>query len=760
MAQWQQVALLPSVHALYGPHFPLDLRMYLASWIEAQHWDQVNEADGQSCLALFDALRRTLEERICQLSTAPPSGDAMLVQSRLSEHLHNMVRRYSQAPGEFVRVVRVCLAQEREELARAVPAAAASAASVATAESPATAALQHYHFLPNLIQENARRCSELQQLQESFIIQYQEFCKVEVYQRHLESEAAKSGMMQPSQELVNISNRKKLIETQLASDADVIVDRRNGLSHQLQKVLEELGELMQLVLFQPLELWQQQQQRGTLSEDELTRELDSLQLWAEHICDLTWKTRQHIRQAVMLKEQLPLTMRGGLSFTELMPMANNLISLLVHRTFVVDKQPPRVLKTQTKFATSTRLLVGSKLNLHMDSPEVCVTIVNERQARAVAEDMRRASVVDKDAAGHGTSGDLLNNRKVMTYLPSSNILNCAFKNMSLRKIKRSDNKADHAVTEEKFSLLFKSTFRIAGGELDYCVQQLSLPLVVVVHGNQTPNAEATILWDNAFAERSRIPFTVPAKVPWVQLAPVLNAYFSASNRLPLSDQNLEFMAQKLLRDGSGLVTWQSFNKESLPGRNFTFWEWFYGIVDLTRKHLSGPWSDGSIAGFINKQQAQQLLETQPNRTFLLRFSDSEVGGVTVAWVDDDETGLKQVWNLQPWFAKDFQIRALPDRIHDLPQLQLLYPSLPKDAVFSKYYTPVENDNSEGSYVMSGIAAVIPNRSCASSSDILSLASQHTSPDQPIFSSSFEALDLGNLADFDPELFVRQSAQDL
>lgn len=31
-------------------------------------------------------------------------------------------------------------------------------------------------------------------------------------------------------------------------------------------------------------------------------------------------------------------------------------------------------------------------------------------------------------------------------------------------------------------------------------QVLSLPIVVIVHGNQDNNAKATVLWDNAFSE--------------------------------------------------------------------------------------------------------------------------------------------------------------------------------------------------------------------------------------------------------------------
>ena len=36
------------------------------------------------------------------------------------------------------------------------------------------------------------------------------------------------------------------------------------------------------------------------------------------------------------------------------------------------------------------------------------------------------------------------------------------------------------------------------------IQTLSLPVVVIVHGNQEANAAASILWDNAFAEQVRL----------------------------------------------------------------------------------------------------------------------------------------------------------------------------------------------------------------------------------------------------------------
>lgn len=76
---------------------------------------------------------------------------------------------------------------------------------------------------------------------------------------------------------------------------------------------------------------------------------------------------------------------------------------------------------------------------------------------------------------------------------------------------------------------------------------LSLPVTVIVHGNQEPHAWATITWDNAFAEPGRKPFVVPDKVPWAQVANALNLKFTAATGRPLSDENLKYLAEKVFR---------------------------------------------------------------------------------------------------------------------------------------------------------------------------------------------------------------------
>ena len=45
-------------------------------------------------------------------------------------------------------------------------------------------------------------------------------------------------------------------------------------------------------------------------------------------------------------------------------------------------------------------------------------------------------------------------------------------------------------------------------------------------------------------------------------------------------------------------------------------------------------------GFVIKEDSQEVLMSKPNGSILLRFSDTELGGITTAWVADQETKVK------------------------------------------------------------------------------------------------------------------------
>lgn len=259
----------------------------------------------------------------------------------------------------------------------------------------------------------------------------------------------------------------------------------------------------------------------------------------------------------------------------------------------------------------------------MNSPLVKVTIVSEVQAQHTQQ---------TNKCSEHSCGEILNSTGNMEYNETTKQLSVSFRNMQLKKIKRAEKKGTESVMDEKFALLFQSSFAIGHGDLVFSVWALSLPVVVIVHGNQEPQSWATITWDNAFAEINRTPFVVPDKVPWNRLADALNMKFRASTGRNLTPENLHFLCEKVFKlqvpmppTDDYQISWSQFCKEPLPDRTFTFWEWFYAAMKLTREHLRGPWNDGSIVGFIHKRTAEDHLLKNPRGSFLLRFSDSELG---------------------------------------------------------------------------------------------------------------------------------------
>ena len=97
-------------------------------------------------------------------------------------------------------------------------------------------------------------------------------------------------------------------------------------------------------------------------------------------------------------------------------------------------------------------------------------------------------------------------------------LSVEFRNLQLKKIKRPEKQANKGVMEEKFSIVCWTEFVMGEGQLKFQAWTLSTPVVVIVHGNQEPQALATVTWDNAFAETIRMPFVVTDKVTWGQVS--------------------------------------------------------------------------------------------------------------------------------------------------------------------------------------------------------------------------------------------------
>ncbi|XP_047039673.1 signal transducer and activator of transcription 5B isoform X3 [Helicoverpa zea] len=707
MSLWARAQQLPpeslqKVRTIYGDHFPIEVRHCLAPWIESRIWTAEPEEQQRF---FVDELVQEIQAH-ADLMLSP---DMFVTKMKLLDAAKNFHMQYSHAPHELYAYMRRSLALEMDVIQNAMGTPYVAQPQTERKYSELITGLQTVRQKVNMVGEEIR---SLQANIESFSLQYHECLKNKGHMNYLQQ-----SMTNERRDLVACL-RVQIEETERKLNALVaqISQSQMELVDHMKENIANLRQLQSQVLDEELIKWKREQQLSGNGVP-MQSNLNTIQEWCELLADLIWTSRQQVNNVARINTKTIVELRQphlAEMLDEMSKQVTGLLSTLVTSTFVIEKQPPQVMKTNTRFTATVRLLVGGQLNVYMTPPRVSVVIISEQQAQLLLK--------SETQAGKGKQpvecGDILNNTGTMEYQPTSRQLSVSFRNMQLRKIKRAEKKGTESVMDEKLTLLFQSQFNVGGGELVFQVWTLSLPVVVIVHGNQEPHGWATVTWDNAFSPPGRVPFAVPDKVTWGQLAETLRIKFCSATGGDLSEDNLRFLAEKIFsicavpRTGLPLntmelnampVSWTQFCKDALPERNFTFWEWFYMVVKVTRDYLRTLWCDHLIMGFIQKKQAEEMLSKCPAGTFLLRFSDSELGGITIAWVGEGN----EVFSLQPFTSRDLMLRSLADRVLDLTQLQFLYPNIAKDDVFSKYYTKPENEMLKNGYVKPVLVTTLP-----------------------------------------------------
>ncbi|XP_004558763.1 signal transducer and activator of transcription 6 isoform X1 [Maylandia zebra] len=696
MAQWihmtQILQHLPyeTVSSLYPPNtFPIEVRHYISEWIENQRWEDFSqekvEQESQAQILLDQGI--SMMQSVAQQNANVVEKMKLMQMSRHMELFH-------QQPLKFALMVRDLLRQERALINGTSP-----------AQYPAyptnDMSKQDVDQLVLKVLEVQEIRKKMHQIQEELNWERQNFESA-----HSQGSFQQNGLDSANAEIKKLQTHIQ----QLEYNIQAMATKRSQL---LKESMELLG-ICQNRFLNRLNEWRWEQRKAAIGFP-FDDNLSPLQTWAEQLLGMNG----NLRQELMLTGELTSELQEGLS---------QLVQVLIESSLIVDKQPPQVIKTQSKFSTTVRYLLGEKV---APGKPVLVKaqIINEIQARNLAN-------------VHGDNvGELINNSAVLEHNAATKSTCSNFRNMSIKKIKRADRKGSESVTEEKFALLFSSEINITGCETPYRIQVISQPVVVIVHGSQDNNAVATIIWDCAFSERDRVPFVVPDRVPWRMMYNTLNSKFTSEvgTQHNLDQYNQHFLAQKVFdkpdfnEDFSNMmVSWAQFNKEVLPGRPFTFWQWFEGVMELTKKHLKTYWSEGLIFGFIGKQHLHLILKDRPNGTFLLRFSDSEIGGITIAYVSATENGGQKIQNIQPFTKRDLEIRGLGDRIRDIDHITYLYPEFPKHDVFRKFYTAEPTSSTNEGYIpvslqlKVGMDAQRPTSSTPSSFNMDTMPSLHSS----------------------------------
>uniref|UniRef100_A0A8C6L1D6 Signal transducer and activator of transcription n=1 Tax=Nothobranchius furzeri TaxID=105023 RepID=A0A8C6L1D6_NOTFU len=665
MAQWVQLQMLDSkyleqVDQLYDDSFPMDIRQYLSRWIES-----------------IDCVGNELRHRFVvshNSSKSPPSWPPLRADWSKSD------QREGEPAGVWKR----------------------NMAEAARPKKVKTSKVWEHFQRVSFVQIIDQNLKNLEDQQDEYDFQFNTL-------KNRENDV--NGMTPKELEAEKLVIMKMCLELK-AKRHDAVV--------YLNELLNVIQGLITDLISEELPEWKQRQQIACIGGPPNAC-VDQLQNWFTAVAESLQQVRQHLKKMHELEQNFtyendPIPQKKV--FLE--SRALELLKTLLSSSLVIERQPcmpthpqrPMVLKTGVQFTVKLRFLV--KLQEFNYQLKVKALFDNDYVSKTR---FRRFNIL-------GT------NTKVMNTEESNGSLAAEFRHLQLKEQKTAGNRTNEApliVTEELHSLSFES-------DLHLHHSGLTILLEVRRDTNTTSPCVALLLTEPSVLQNLKF-FLNPPAAKWSQLSEVLSWQFSSVTKRGLNQEQLNMLADKLLgakaqRNPEGLIPWTKFCKVTNE-KTFPFWLWIEGILDLIKRHLLSLWNDGCIMGFISKEREKALLSDKCPGTFLLRFSESsKEGAITFTWIEHDVHDKPVYHSVEPYTKKELTAVSLPDIIRtykvmaaeNIPEnpLRFLYPNIPKDKAFGKYYPkpsetqePMDVENTDKSGYMKteliSVSEVHPSR---------------------------------------------------
>ncbi|XP_037552511.1 signal transducer and activator of transcription 1a [Nematolebias whitei] len=713
MAQWCQLSLLDckyleQVDQLYDDSFPMDIRQYLSKWIESIDWD-VTAAQDSLATVRFHELLVQLDDQHSRFTL----DNNFLQQHNFRKIKRNLQDRFQEDPVHMAMIIARNLKEEQKILAGAKDAEGES-------EGTVSAMVVEKQKLDNKVKEMKERVQFMDQNLKSLEDLQDEYDFKLNTLKNRENDV--NGLSVKELEMEKMAINRMCLELKA---------KRHGVVNYLTDLLNVTQALISDLISEELPEWKQRQQIACIGGPPNAC-VDQLQNWFTAVAESLQQARQHLKKMQELEQKFtyesdPIPQKKAYLENRALELLKNLLS----NSLVVERQPcmpthpqrPLVLKTGVQFTVKLRFLVKlQEFNYQLKVKAFFDKDVTEKKG------FRKFNIL-------GT------NTKVMNMEESNGSLATEFRHLQLKEQKSVGNRTNEApliVTEELHSLSFESDLQLNQSGLNIKLEALSLPVVVISNVCQLPSGWASILWYNMLTTEPRNLkfFLTPPAAKWSQLSEVLSWQFSSVTKRGLNQEQLNMLADKLLgakaqRNPEGLIPWTKFCKQSANEKSFPFWLWIEGILDLIKRHLLSLWNDGCIMGFLSKEREKALLSDKCPGTFLLRFSESSrEGAITFTWIEHDVHDKPVFHSVEPYTKKELTAVSLPDIIRtykvmaaeNIPEnpLRFLYPNIPKDKAFGKYYPkpsetqePMDVENTEKSGYMKteliSVSEVHPSR---------------------------------------------------
>ncbi|KAF3857069.1 hypothetical protein F7725_008928 [Dissostichus mawsoni] len=659
MAQWGQLQMLDckyleQVDQLYDDSFPMDIRQYLSRWIESIDWDTVADQDSLATVRFHDLLAQ-LDDQHSRFALE----NNFLLQHNIRKIKRNLQDRFQEDPIHMAMIISKNLKEEKKILDGAKN----------RQKQKLDNKVEQMKEIVQLADQNIKKLED-QQDEYDFIVDTLKNRENEI-----------NGMTPKELEKEKMRVQGMCLELK-AKRLDVV--------SQLTELLNVTQALLSDLISEELPEWKQRQQIACIGGPPNAC-VDQLQNWFTAVAESLQQVRQHLKKLQELEQKLtyesdPITQKKAYLEARALDLLKNLLS----NSLVVERQPcmpthpqrPLVLKTGVQFTVKLRFLVKlQEFNYQLKVKAMFDKDVTEKKG------FRKFNIL-------GT------NTKVMNMEESNGSLAAEFRHLQLksRKLPATERRGPLIVTEELHSLSFESElqlnsrdstsnsrthqFMLSGRAMSLPVWSSLTSVSCLLAG--PPSLDNMLTTEPK--ESEVLPHPSCGEVS--QLSEVLSWQFSSVTQRGLNQEQLTCWptsCSDLKPRGTQTDKSPGANSASANEKAFPFWLWIEGILDLIKRHLLSLWNDGCIMGFICKEREKALLTDKCPGTFLLRFSESsKEGAITFTWIEHD-----------PYTKKELSAVSLSDIIRtykvmaaeNIPEnpLRFLYPNIPKDKAFGKYY---------------------------------------------------------------------------
>uniref|UniRef100_A0A6Q2YZZ3 Signal transducer and activator of transcription n=1 Tax=Esox lucius TaxID=8010 RepID=A0A6Q2YZZ3_ESOLU len=355
MAQWEKLRQLDNLYLkqvdeLYDKDaFPMDVRHYLASWIEGQDWERAGR-EHDFAMVLFQSLLENLD---IQHSRFVQEGESFLLQHNIRRFKQNF-QQYQENPYTLANIILWFLRKEKSIL------------------------------------QNAELAEQVQ------LLQVQQDPMETDSQRNLERRMA---------ELKN--------KVQVRFSAEVCSYRSFNCSLEFMlsgigALLDMAEELLCVLVREELVHWQRRQQKACIGAPDNTC-LDQLEKWFTTEAECLFQVRKFLKKLEELMGKVSYERDPVKSQKPaLLKRVDSLLTSLLKSAFVVETQPsmpqgkgPLVLRTNVQFSVKTRFLVkfpelnhAMKVNVSINRYRLFNVLGTKTKALNMAESMSGGMVAD------------------------------------------------------------------------------------------------------------------------------------------------------------------------------------------------------------------------------------------------------------------------------------------------------------------------------------------------------------------------------